>query len=173
MAQKKFYLESQSGKLQQIGLRAQVVSFIMEHGINSGNVINDSGNKQKVIVAIEYKSEPIDETKEIEVINSVRNELVTYLNHLKDSDPECYNHFPTDIKATELTALNNPTPISISDLNRLSSILMLEQTSKGVGAMISLPDKLAAAISKTLKEEFKELKEIPSALRDLAEKISK
>lgn len=163
MAEKKFYLES-SQELQRIGLRAQVVSYLIAQGIERGNVQNDLQNKKKVIVAISAKEE-----REIE---ETRDGLVAYLNKLHDEDFQCYGQFPTDVRATALFALDNPHPIVVLDLNKLANSLMLEQTSKGVGAMLSLPEALKAAFSEVVKP-LAPLTAIPGAIQKLTEKLER
>jgi len=150
MAEKKFFLQS-SAELQRIGLRAQIVSFLIAHGIREGNALNDLENKKKVIIAIRAEEE--------KAIEQVKTELVRYLNKLKYEDEECYGQFPTDITASELTDLNNPHSIKILSLTDLANSLMLEQTSKGVGAMLSLTNVL------------KPLASLPEAIRGLSERI--
>ncbi len=125
MAEKKFYLESDS-PLQEIGMRAQVISFLIAQGIENGNAINDSENQKRVIVAVRAD----EETQ----IRDVKDRLVQYLNNLHTND-FCYKNFPKDIRATELFDLDNPHLVRIISLNTLANCLMLEQTSKGVGAM--------------------------------------
>ncbi len=136
MVEKKFHLESEK-EIQRIGFRAQIVSFLMQEGIKSGNVFNE-GNKRRVLVAIRYDANPSNADIEVKEINRIKNELVGYLNSLSETDNECYGQFPKDINATDLFDLSNPHVVNIVDLQTLSSALMLEQTSKGVGAMLSL-----------------------------------
>ncbi len=127
MAEKKFYLSSATKPLQEIGMRAQVVSFLMGVGVKRGNALNDSENKNRVIVAIQLENE-----SDIQV---VRDELVRHLNKLHE-DKLCFGSFPSDIAASELVDLNNPHAVSVMDFNFVANSLMLEQTSKGAGAMI-------------------------------------
>lgn len=141
MAEKKFYLES-TRPLQEIGMRVQIVSFLISQGIDRGNVLNDKENANKVIVAIST-----DEEKEI---IETRDSLVEHLNNLH-KNKLCYPDFPKDIHASELKELNNPTHVTILNFDKLSNSLMLEQTGKGVGAMKSLGtglDNLSIALTK-------------------------
>lgn len=149
MTEKKFHLESNS-PLQEIGLRAQVISFLIARGIKEGNAINDDTNQKRVIVAIRADSEAR--------IQEIKEELVNYLNKLNKND-FCYSHFPSDIRAGDLADLNNPHSVSVLPLNDLANSLMLEQTSKGVGAMKYLADTL------------KPLRELPGILKDLSNKL--
>lgn len=151
MAEKKFYLESASS-LQEIGLRPQIISFLISNGIGEGNAINDMDNQKKVIVAVRLA----DERK----IKEVKEQLVKHLNNLHKND-FCYSNFPQDIQATELMELSNPHTVMILPLNDLANSLMLEQTSKGVGAMLHL--------SNTLKP----LHDLPKILQKLMEKLDK
>ncbi len=148
MVEKKFYIESKK-PLQEIGMRAQVVSFLMAHAIKDGNVVNDA-DPHKVIIAIRTDTE--------QRIIEIKAELVDYLNRLNKND-FCYRHFPSDIWASELMELNNPGYMAILPLNELSSSLMLEQTSKGVGAM------------RYIAETLKPLEELPSILKELSKKL--
>ena len=141
MAEKKFYLESRH-ELQRIGMRAQVVSFLISQGIKRGNVVNDLEHKNRVIVALA--------TEKDGQIEEIREQLVKYLNGLKGADEDCYRHFPADVRASELTGLDNPHAVILLELNDLASSLMLEQTSKGVGAMLGLPEKLEKAFSNAM-----------------------
>jgi len=150
LLEKKFYLISKS-PLQEIGMRAQVISFLIAQGIKEGNAINDSGDIKKVIVAIRAENEA--------KINEVKNELVRHLNSLHNND-FCYSNFPFDISASNLTGLNNPHAVIVLPLNELANSLMLEQTSKGVGAMKYLADTL------------KPLQSLPDVMRKLTEKLS-
>ncbi len=134
MSEKKFFLESKS-ELQRIGLRAQVVSFLIAQGILEGNVVNDRRDRRRVIVAVHTGESD-------EAIEALKEELVGYLNNLKQDDPECYGHFPTDIRASKTTGLDNPHSIRLLPLAQLANSLMLEQTSKGVGAMLTLTSVL-------------------------------
>ena len=167
-SQKKFYLISKH-ELQRIGLRAQIVSFLMQNGLKNGNVVNDPADLKKVIVAMRYESEPSDAEIEIKVITEIRDQLVNYLNKLQTIDNECYRHFPDDIRASELHELNNPHTVAIMDFNTLSSALMLEQTSKGVGAMLGTKtaiEKVANSIS-----PLGSLKELPDILKKMLAKL--
>src|SRR3989338_4042352 len=125
MVELKFTLESHAGELQRISLRVQIVSFLMQNGVEEGNAVNDLENRHKVHVAIR-----LDETAKIE---KIKNELVKYLNKLHDSDPISYGQFPKDITASELKPLNNPQPMVVIPLQKFAPSLMLEQTSKGTG----------------------------------------
>ncbi len=145
--------------MQRIGLRAQVVSFLIEHGINEGNALNDQTNRRKVLVAVKYEAKPPDSRVEVAEINRLKAELVAHLNGLSELDKECYGQMPRDISATELLDLSNPQIVATVDLQKLSASLMLEQTSKGVEAMLSL--------SHTLKEELSPLKTLPIILEKL------
>jgi hypothetical protein len=151
MPEKKFYLES-SLPLQEIGLRTQVVSFLIAQGIKEGNAVNDPGNTKKVIIAIRDDNE--------NKIRQVRDDLVKHLNKLSKND-FCYGNFPNDLRASELMDLNNPHPVAILRLSDLASSLMLEQTSKGVGAMLFLADSI------------RPLHELPAVIRQLAEQLAK
>jgi hypothetical protein len=133
MTEKKFYLESPTKPLQEIGMRAQVISFLIANGIKDGNALNDSANSKRVIVAVRAD----DEKK----IKEIKDELVRHLNKLHAND-FCYSEFPHDIQAGELMELTNPQPVVILSLNELANSLMLEQTSKGVGAMRYLANAL-------------------------------
>jgi len=133
MPEKKFYLESSTKPLQEIGMRAQVISFLIANGIKDGNALNDPTNSRKVIVAVRAD----DEKK----IKDIREDLVRHLNKLHDND-FCYSEFPSDIRASDLMELDNPHSVAIISLNELANSLMLEQTSKGVGAMRYLANTL-------------------------------
>ncbi|OIO21690.1 hypothetical protein AUJ17_01955 [Candidatus Micrarchaeota archaeon CG1_02_47_40] len=133
MVEKKFYLESSSSPLQEVGMRAQVVSFLIGRGIKEGNALNDSDNINRVIVAISANNE--------QKIKEIRDELVKHLNKLH-KNKFCYSDFPKDIIASDLLGLDNPHPVLVLPLTELSSSLMLEQTSKGVGAMRYLADSI-------------------------------
>ncbi len=180
MVEKKFFLESKTAELQRIGLRAQIVSFLIQEGIGKGNVLNDPENKNKVVVALSISFIPEDPVAEENKIKKIKTELVEYLNGLSSADNVCYNQFPSDISATNLFDLNNPRQISIVDLSALSSALMLEQTSKGVGAMISSKNELTAvgkslkneftAVGESLKNELQPLKTLPEILEKLRKK---
>ncbi|GEM_PF-2407993 len=169
MVEKKFYLESK-GDSQRIGLRAQIVSFLIQQDLKRGNVLNDLSNKKNVIVAVSFESKPPGnaevETSEIE---KIKEELVKYLNSLASSDPECYGQIPQDIVATELKDLSNPHAVGLLDLQTLSSALMLEQTSKGVGAMLSLKIELKplADLKQVLAIELKPLADLKQVLAPL------
>lgn len=151
MVEKKFFLQSQND-IQKIGLRAQVVSFLIQEGIKQGNVLNDTEDKKRVIVAISISNQPTNQEVEIDEIEKIKSGLVKHLNHLPQSDSECYGQMPSDISATGLMDLNNPYIVSIVDLQSLSSALMLEQTSKGVGVMLGLKTEMLG-----LKTEFNSL----------------
>ncbi|MBI3587864.1 hypothetical protein HY995_01550 [Candidatus Micrarchaeota archaeon] len=158
MAEKKFYLESDS-ELQRIGLRAQVVSFLIAQGIERGNALNDPENKKRVVVAIGADADSR--------IEEVRDELVKFLNKLHDDDPACYGQFPADIRASQLHELSNPHSIRLLDLNHLANSLMLEQTSKGVGAMLSIP----ASMEKAMVRSLEPLHGLPQAIEALAKRL--
>lgn len=159
MAEKKFFLESVND-LQRIGLRAQVVSFLIENGIERGNVVNDQTNKKKVVVAIRFDSNPADNETEIREIEKLKEELLLHLNNLSKSDPGCYGQIPSDIRASRLYDMSNPHIVTTVDLQKLSSSLMLEQTSKGVGAIYSLT------------EAIKPLSKLPGSIDNLTNKLS-
>ncbi|OIO26908.1 hypothetical protein AUJ15_00425 [Candidatus Micrarchaeota archaeon CG1_02_55_41] len=159
MVDKKFYLISQKSNLQRIGLRAQIVSFLIANSIDKGNALNDLTNKQKVIVAINFESKPPNSEIDIATIAGLKTELLEYLNGLSQADSECYASIPNDITAGELVDLNNPHPVAVLDLQKLSASLMLEQTSKGVGAMLNL--------SKTIKP----LHELAPSINSLTKQI--
>jgi hypothetical protein len=146
VVEKKFYLESGS-ELQEIGLRAQIISFLMANGITDGNAINDATNQKKVIVAIRASDEA--------QIKEIKKNLVKHLNNLHTSSEFCYKNFPNDISASDLLELNNPHSVIILPLNTLANSLMLEQTSKGVGAM------------KLLAERLEPLSDLPAKLKPL------
>ncbi|MFH1199771.1 MAG: hypothetical protein V1708_01760 [Candidatus Micrarchaeota archaeon] len=162
--EKKFFLESNSD-LQRIGVRAQIVSFLIEHGILEGNALNDESSSKKVVVAIKYESKPPAAKTELDEINRLKHELAAHLNALSSHDAECYGQFPTDITASELYDLSNPHAVPLLDLQRLSSSLMLEQTSKGVGAMLSLSNSL-----RQFAMDLTPLKELPAILKKLSQK---
>ena len=128
MVDKKFYL-SAPRSIQEIGMRAQIVSFLISHGITAGNAINDPDNNKQVIVAVRAEND--------NKINEIRDELVAHLNKLSQNDL-CYSEFPKDITATKIMDLSNPHPVVVLELGGLSDGLMLEQTSKGAGAMKQL-----------------------------------
>ena len=170
MAEKKFYLESQSD-LQRIGLRAQVGYFLLADScIDKANVVNDSSDRKRVIVAVSVKFEPSDATKETEKINEIKKDLLEYLNSLSQVDKECYDRIPNDITATELCELNNPHALCLLDMQRLASSLMLEQTGKGVGVMLNLPGGIKESIKGGFEEGFKGLH---TDFKDLSEEIAK
>jgi hypothetical protein len=148
--EKKFYLKADA-PIQEIGMRAQIVSFLIANGVKEGNVVNDPDDKRKVIVAVRA-----DDEKKIE---QVKNDLVSHLRKLNKNDL-CYSEFPSELTASELQELNNPHSLPVISLGDLASSLMLEQTSKGVGAM------------KFLAKTLEPLKELPSAIKELASKIS-
>jgi hypothetical protein len=150
MPEKKFYLES-SSPLQEIGMRAQVISFLIAQGIKKGNAINDSANKNRVIVAIEAE----DENR----IREIKEALVNHLNPLHTND-FCYPDFPSDISASELYELNNPRNVIILPLSDLANSLMLEQTGKGVGAI------------KYLASTLESLKNLPAILENLTKRLN-
>ncbi len=149
MPEKKFYLTS-NAPLQEIGMRPQVISFLIANGIKDGNAVNDSSDRNKVIVAIRAENEV--------KINEVKNELVKHLNSLHNND-FCYGNFPHDIAASDLMELSNPHYVMILPLNELANSLMLEQTSKGVGAMKYLADTL------------KPLRSLPEIMKKLTDKL--
>ena len=153
--EKKFYIESATHSMQDIGMRAQIVSFLIASGISRGNAVNDNEDTHKVIVVI-----ATNETKDTEIknIENIRDTLVKHLNSLnKKGDTDfCYSKFPTDITASNLMELNNPHPAVVLDLTILSNSLMLEQTSKGAGAMI----RLAESMGKLPKDIARELAEV-------------
>ena len=172
MAEKKFYLESEK-PLQEIGMRAQVISFLISRGVIEGNAINDPKSSKKVIVVIRAE----DENK----IKEIKSELVKYLNKLRKND-FCYSKFPQDIKASDLLELNNPRHISLINLNILANSLMLEQTSKGVGAMKYLAEANLLMLEQTSKgfgamkdlaETLKPLEKLPEILKELSNKLNK
>lgn len=159
MPEKKFYLES---KLQEIGMRAQIVSFLIGHGVKEGNAMNDPENEKRVIVAVREDTE--------QKIEEIRKELVGHLNKLNKNDL-CYGKFPGDITASGLMDLNNPHQVVLLRLSELSDSIMLEQTSKGVGAM-----RLLAETLKPLEERLKPLeglKDLPNAIKELSQKIER
>ncbi len=131
-------------------MRAQVVSFLMAQGITEGNAMNNPTNSKKVIIVIKVDHE--------NRIKEIKEELVKHLNKLHKND-FCYKNFPSDITASELFELDNPPSVSIIKLNILANSLMLEQTSKGVGAMKYLADTL------------KSLEELPNILKALSNKL--
>ena len=139
--EKKFYVESATSSIQDIGLRAQIVSFLIASGISRGNAVNDNENQHKVIVVIATNETKDNEIKNIE---NIRDALVMHLNSLnkKGATDFCYSKFPTDITASSLMELTNPHPVVVLDLTTLSNSLMLEQTSKGAGAMIRLAESM-------------------------------
>lgn len=141
MVAKKFFLKS-SKDLQRVGLRAQIVSHLIEQGVEKGNAVNDASDRKRVIVVVCAESE--------KAIEDIKNELVRHLNSLSDIDPDCYGQIPDDITASELRDLNNPNAIAAVDLQKMSASLMLEQTSKGVGAMLSL-GHATASLAKSVK----------------------
>lgn len=149
MTEKKLILSSTSD-LQRIGLRAQVAAFLIAEGVEAANVVNDVRDICKVIVALRAEDPRI---------NEIRAQLVMHLNRLKETDAECYSRFPSDISAGEPESLDNPHPILLLSPTGLSSSLMLEQTSKGVGAMLSLTDVL------------KPLARLPTAIEALTSKL--
>jgi len=157
MTEKKFYLQS-SSPLQEIGMRAQVISFLIAEGIKEGNALNDPEDKKKVIVAVPADNE--------ERINQVRSDLISHLNQLYKND-FCYQNFPRDITASELHELTNPHPVMVLPLNDLANSLMLEQTGKGVGAM-----KYPAGAITELKFTLEPLKELPEILKKLTAKLN-
>lgn len=166
MVEKKFVLSSAS-ELQRIGLRAQIVSFLISEGVKEGNALNDLQDKNKVIVAVRQ-----DYEKQIE---QVKKDLVAYLNRLNESDPVSYGHFPKDIQASGLMELNNPHPIKVLTLTDLADSLMLEQTSKGVGAMLSVGTAITGigvAIN-SLTSAIAPLKALPAAIDRLEKKLQK
>lgn len=179
MVEKKFFLESESD-LQRIGFRAQIVSFLIENGIERGNCSNDISNKNKVIVAIRFDSTPANSEIEIKEIDRIKEKLIIYLNGLSKSDPECYSRIPDNITASKLMDLSNPQPIAIMDLQKLSASLMLEQTSKGVGAMLNLSERIENAMLKLdkrmenltdkIEKAFEPLSALPAILEKLTDK---
>ena len=150
MTEKKFYLESATVPLQEIGMRSQVISFLIAQGIKEGNAVNDSTNQKIVIVAVRAESEG--------KIKEIRDDMVKHLNGLHNND-FCYKDFPHDITASELHELNNPHALMVIPLTDLASSLMLEQTSKGVGAM------------RYLAETLKPLEGLPAILQKLSDKL--
>ncbi|MBI3588709.1 hypothetical protein HY095_05925 [Candidatus Micrarchaeota archaeon] len=66
--------------------------------------------------------------------------------------------------------MDNPHGIRLLDLNDLANSLMLEQTSKGVGAMLALPGSMENALSKAL-QPFYSLTTLPDAINRLSQKI--
>lgn len=161
MVEKKFFLKSMA-ELQKIGLRAQIVSFLIQEGIKRGNVVNDLEDKKKVIVAINVSYEPPNQESEINEIERIKIGLAEYLNNLSRSDYECYSQMPTDISASDLMELNNPCNINLINLQTLSSSLMLEQTSKGVGVMLGLKTEF-----KSLATKLEPLGLLPQILEEL------
>ncbi len=168
VVEKKFFLESQY-ELHRIGLRAQIVSHLILEGVKKGNVLNDLENKKRVIVAIQITHEPQNPETEVEKIESIKISLVNYLNSLKATDDECYNQYPADISATDLTELNNPYPVDILNLTDISAALMLEQTSKGVGAMLSMKTgfTILATEFRNLAAKLEPLAKLPQILEKL------
>ena len=134
MEEKKFELKSASACLQNIGMRAQIVSFLMSENVEKGNAINHPSDEHIVIVAIRLDSE--------EKIENIKNELVKHLNKLNASNKMCFPKFPSDIVAGELKNLDNPSPIVVMDFTFYAHSLMLGQTSKGAGAMLTLAGEM-------------------------------
>ena len=177
MVELKFTLESHEGELQRISLRVQIVSFLMQQGVEEGNAVNDE-NTHKVHVAIR-----LDDKGKIE---KIKNELVKYLNKLHDSDPISYGQFPTDITASELKPLNNPTPMTVIQLQKFAPSLMLEQTSKGTGAMLYMAEgkkdmaRGMQGMAKAMKDMSSEFKmsmqemssEFKTSIQAMSEKMS-
>lgn len=161
--EKKFYLESGS-KIQEIGLRMQIASFLIASGITEGNAINDEDPK-KVIVAIRAADE-----KQIE---EIKENLVKHLNKLHGND-FCYENFPSDISASDLFELNNPHTVNVIYLNNLADSLMLEQTSKGAGAMNHMADNMnRMADSLKLLNKLDKLDILPEMAKTLKEILNK
>jgi len=158
VAEKKFYLESNS-EMQEIGLRAQVISFLIAYGITDGNAINDTTNRKKVIVAVRAADE--------KQIKEVKENLVQHLNNLYKSSEFCYKGFPHDIRASDLLELNNPHTVNIIPLNNLANSLMLEQTSKGVGAM-----KLMSESLNHMANNLQPLHSLPEILEKIRAKLN-
>lgn len=165
MVEKKFYLES-AEELQRIGLRVHAVSFLIENGIEKGNVLNDSTNNKRVIVAVRFDANPANAATETKEIEKIKEEMVKHLNNLASTDPECYGHIPNNIHASELHDLNNPHAVTTVDLQRLSSALMLEQTGKGVGAMLHLA-RMNIKLAETIQTTFKPLNALPQILDEM------
>ncbi len=174
MIEKKFYLRSAS-PLQDIGMRAQIVSFLMARGVERGNALNDSDDRNKVIVAIRFENES--------AIREMRDELVKHLNMLH-MDKLCFGSFPSDIAASELFELNNPHPVSVMDFNVVANSLMLGQTSKGAGAMIYMAKttggmssdmKIMSGDMKTMSTDMKsmsgEMKSMSTEMKSIANAI--
>ena len=175
MIEKKFYLRS-AKPLQDIGMRAQIVSFLMARGVERGNALNDSDDKNKVTVAIQFENESS--------IREMRDELVKHLNMLH-MDKLCFGSFPSDITASELFELDNPHPVSIMDFNVVANSLMLGQTSKGAGAMIYMAKstggmssdmKIMSGDMKTMSTDMKimstDMKSIANAIENLPAKLA-
>ncbi|MFH0835625.1 MAG: hypothetical protein V1834_00495 [Candidatus Micrarchaeota archaeon] len=165
MVEKKFYLNSKSGKLQRIGLRAQIVSFLIENGIEKGNALNDPSDRNKVIVAVSFTSNPPKAETEIKEIERIEKALVDHLNSLSALDEQCYHQMPSDITGSELHNLSNPRSITVMDLQKLSASLMLEQTSKGVGAMLFLTETLKPLTR--LPESIDKLSTLPESINKM------
>lgn len=161
MAEKKFVLES-SSDLQRIGLRAQIISFLVANGVREGNALNDPENKRAVIVALR--------AEDTGIIEQIRIGLVKHLNSLHESDSVCYEKFPTDITASELMGLDNPHIIRLLPLSNVSDSLMLEQTSKGVGALLALSSSIIG-LNKAIMP-LAALQSLPAAIERLERKLA-
>jgi len=158
MAEKKFVLRS-SSDLQNIGLRAQIVSFLVANGVKEGNALNDPEDKRQVIVPVR--------ADDVKFIAELKEVLVKHINSLQEGDPVCYNHSPNDITASELMELDNPHAVRMMPLSNVSDSLMLEQTSKGVGALFFLGDAITE-----LSKAILPLKSLPAAIERLEKKLA-
>ena len=118
----KFYLSPRDGiEIQDVGLRPLVVSNLLSCGFTRGNAQNlDDG---RVVVALEGNPSAI----------------IAFRNYIaKRLESECkkdYSMIPCGIGVSEIRNIDNPAPVQIYDLSQLASSLMLEETSRGVGAI--------------------------------------
>ena len=153
---KKFYLSpSANAKIQDVGLRAFILSNMISFGFSRGNVQNlDDG---RVIIAIESTENKIRQFRD-------------YLDkRLKSESQKDYSLIPSNILISEIKDNNNPTQLEISELKDLASALMLEQTSRGVGAIT----KGFGSLNKEFQALNMKLGDLPTILRKLSSQLDK
>lgn len=144
---KKMYLSPAKGmEIQDVGLRPFIVSNLINFGFSRGNAQNLEDGR--VLVAIEGKESQIKGFKD-------------YLGkRLEAESKKPYSLIPPSISISDIRDHDNPNPVEIFDLRDLTSSLLLEETSRGVGA-----------ITKGFRGLSSRLERLPEILEALSKKL--
>ncbi len=145
--------------VQEVGLRAFIISRLIDYGLEKGDAINDISS-ESVEVRFEAQDEKIADEIRLHLEADIKKEAIGK-----------YSQLPKKFKISHLEKIPNPPVFELPLLQNRANSLMLHQTTKGVGVMTSIAESLQKQ-AKSIQAQSGSLQTMAESWKNLPKRIA-